>query len=264
MMSGPAYGSCGLDHCPIVLPATEESGQSSLGIRLKLQTRFTTFHLKGRSGSYGELFLGGEYRGLKQWIFGGNVPLVVLMANQRVNGGVGNGVLYGEWHPVYGAKGTLGVGIQLELPWGSRNGISDAHWVVLPYINMHIPFWRLYLMVNVGYSQSVGWEKDSETPGASHVHDGQDFVFLGVHELGEFVYRVALGVPDWGTRFQPMLMLNGQQVVVGEEPRSYAHVGFQLLTQCTDRLSLRWSAEVPLTRPSRHNGRVNVALVADF
>lgn len=247
----------------MVPPPSELNEKKTLGIRLKVQSRFTTFHLKGRSGSYAEMYMGGEYRGLKRWIFGGNIPLAVLNANQRVRAGLGNGILYGEWHPSSGSKGTVGLGVQLELPWGSRNGISDAHWVVLPYVNIHIPFWRLFLMANVGYSQAVGWENGPEESGA-HVHDGQDFVFLGVHEMGEFVYRVAVGVPEWGERFQPMLTLNGQQVIVGAEPKSFAHVGVQLIATCSDTLSLRWSAEVPLTQPSRYNGRVNLTLVADF
>lgn len=261
-LSGPAQASCGLDHCPIVRPPGESSVKT-LGLRLKIQSRWSTFHLKGRSGSYGELYLGGEYRGLKRFIFGGNVPIAYLVANQRVSGGLGNGIVYGEWHPAYGSKGTVGLGVQVELPWGTRNGLSDAHWVVLPYLNVHLPFWRLFLMVNVGYSQTFGWERATEETGL-HVHDGEDFVYLGVHETGEFVYRLALGMSKLNERFQPMLTLNGQQVVVGTDPRSFAHIGVQLNTRFSDSVSLRWSAEVPALRPARYNGRVNVGLIIDF
>ena len=246
-----------------MVPPPDVSSMQTLGLRLKIQSRWTTFHLKGRSGSYGELYLGGEYRGLKRWIFGGNVPVAYLVANQRVNGGLGNGVLYGEWHPVYGSKGTVGLGVQVELPWGSGNGLSDDHWVVLPYLNIHLPFWRLFLMANVGYSQTFGWEKKEEDTGL-HVHDSEDFVYLGVHETGEFVYRLALGISGLSDRFQPMITLNGQQVVVGAEPKSFAHIGFQLNTRCTDSVSVRWSAEVPALRPARYNGRVALGLIADF
>ena len=58
-VSSPALASCGLDHCPIVLPDSE---QKKLGLRIQIRPH-TLRLLKGFKGNYGELFLSAEYRG---------------------------------------------------------------------------------------------------------------------------------------------------------------------------------------------------------
>ena len=44
----------------------------------------------------GELFLSAEYRGLKSWVFGGTLPVVLLTVEGDTRGGLGNSIVYGE------------------------------------------------------------------------------------------------------------------------------------------------------------------------
>jgi hypothetical protein len=255
----------------MVLPVDE--GSSKVGVRAKAEARFTTFQTKGISGSYTEWFLSSEYRGLKHWVFGAQIPLVLLRADRETHFGLGNSIVYGEWRAFWNQKGSFGIGLQAELPWGSGHGMSDDHWVLLPNVNVHIPFWRLFVMANVGYSQSVNGHDhsshgESEETDGVHDHSVQDsapeFVFVGIHAQGELVYRLTLGLPLFDSRFQPMLTVNGQQVVVGEGEKTFVQAGVSLIGRVNDIWAIQWGGEVPISTAKRYNGRMNLAVTADF
>ena len=105
--------------------------------------------------------------------------------------------------------------------------------------NAHLPVWRLF-MANLGYAQSVGGlahDHGAHDHGSSHI--GEEFVFVNPHESGEFVYRLSIGLPLYQQRIQPMLMVNGQQVLVdttGE--KTFVQLGARVLGQVMDVVSV--------------------------
>ena len=104
-LANSAHASCGLDHCPIVLPDAEAE---KIGVRIQLRPQITPFKLKGFKGNYGELFLSAEYRGLKSWVFGGTLPVVLLTVEGDTRAGLGNSIVYGEWRARFATDKSIG------------------------------------------------------------------------------------------------------------------------------------------------------------
>jgi len=235
-----------------------------MGLRLRTQAQYTSFSLKGFKGDFSELLVSAEYRGLKNAVFGANFPLVVLTVEGDTRAGLGNSVLYGEWRANWSPKGSVGFGLQVELPWGGAGGVSDSHWVFLPYINAHIPFWRVFLMANLGFSQAVGGQHDhgSHDHGPSHI--GDEFVFVNPHEASEFVYRLAFGVPLLEQRLQPMVLVLGQQVLVGDGEKTFVQMGLRVLGRVSEKVSVYSEGALPISDAKRFDGRVGAGITVDF
>ena len=203
---------------------------------------------------------------MKSWVFGGTLPVVLLTVEGDTRGGLGNSIVYGEWRASVSTDKSIGFGLQVELPWGASGGVADAHWVLLPYVNAHLPVWRLFFMANLGYAQSVGGlahDHGAHDHGSSHI--GEEFVFVNPHESGEFVYRLSIGLPLYQQRIQPMLMVNGQQVLVdttGE--KTFVQLGARVLGQVTDVVSVYSMGELPISKARRFTGRASIGLMLDF
>ena len=198
-------------------------------------------------------------------MFGGTLPVVLLTVEGDTRAGLGNSIVYGEWRARFATDKSIGFGLQLELPWGGSGGVADAHWVILPYLNAHLPVWRLFFMANLGYAQSAGGiahDHGSHDHGSSHI--GEEFVFVNPHESGEFVYRLSIGVPLLQQRIQPMLMVNGQQVVVGNGEKTFVQLGTRVLGRVSDLVSVYGMGEVPISKARRFNARASVGLMLDF
>ena len=251
--------SCGLDHCPVVRPPDAPA----TNWRVQARTQFTAFKLDGFRGNYGETYLSAEYRGLKNVVFGGAVPLVLLTVEGDTRFGIGNSVVYGEWR-LNIQKASMGAGLQVELPWGSPGGVADTHWVFLPNMNAHIPFWRMFFMGSVGFSQAVGGQHDHRSHDHAVTHTGEEFVFVNPHEASELTYRLALGAPLWNRRIQAMWMVSGQQVLVGEGEKSFVQTGPRALVSVSEKLSVHLSGELPVGKARRFNGRVVAGVFLDF
>ena len=88
-----AAASCGLDHCPIVFE-TDDDVPKPIGVRVQARTHITTFDFKGAKGHYTEWFLSAEYRGLKHWVFGANLPLVLLRVDGENQFGFGLSLIH--------------------------------------------------------------------------------------------------------------------------------------------------------------------------
>ena len=259
VVSSPAQASCGLDHCPVV----RSPEQPSADWRVQARMHFTTFKLKGFRGHFEETYLSVEYRGLKNAVFGASVPLVLLTVEGDTRFGLGNSIVYGEWR-LNIQKASIGAGLQVELPWGSAGGVADTHWVFLPNMNAHIPFWRMFFMGSVGFSQSVGGAHDhgSHDHGATHI--GEEFVFVNPHAASELTYRMALGAPLWNRRIQAMWMVNGQQVLVGEGEKTFVQTGPRVQLAVSEWVSVHLSGELPISRARRFNGRLVAGVFLDF
>jgi len=254
----PASASCGLDHCPVVRPQAEEP----VGVRLQTRAQHTGFDLGGVEGRYSELFLSAEYRALEGWSLGGNLPLISLEVEGESRLGVGNSVLYGEWRHSSSAHTSFAVGNQIEFPWGTGEGLSDDHWVFLPYVSAHIPLASLFLMAHGGFAQSVGGHSHEHEAGAAP--DTHDLVFVNPHESQEIVGRFALGAPLLEGRLQLMATFNGQHALAGDGDRSFLQSGARVLFRTSDTFALHGLAEFPITEAKRFEHRVMFGAIFDL
>ena len=228
-----------------------------MNLRLQGKVQHTAFELNGNSGRFTEIFLASEYRGIPRWTLGGNIPLIQLDIEGDSHFGVGNSVVYGEWRLEASTFASTAFGTQIELPWGSAHGMADNHWVLLPYVSSHIPVGDLFLMVNLGYAQSVGLHSHGD-------ESDEDLVYVNPHESSEVVGRLAFGAPFFEERLQAMATLATQQALVGEGERSFVQSGFRMQFRFNDALAIRLMGEAPITEAKRFENRFMLGLVYDL
>ena len=246
LYAGEARASCGLDHCPIELPDKEYK----LDLRLQSKVQHTRFDLAGLEGHFTEFFLSAEYRGFESWTLGGNIPLIFLKVEEDEHTGFGNGVVYGEWSHALSEHSSIAFGNQVELPWGSGEGMSDDHWVILPYLSLHASLGPGFLMFTGGFSQSIGGHShDSDQGGASH------FVFVNPHESREVLGRIAVGLPLMNNRLRVMTLLNIQEPMSGSNQETLLQAGARALYRFSDTLSVQAVFESPITEAKRFENR---------
>ena len=253
-MSSPAWGSCGLEHCPI--PQTLESDVAESKGDIQVRGRFTTFEFGGIRGAHSDVIVSANYRGIHRITLGAVLPLVYLTSNVSSGFGVSNPLVLGEWRGLNRENVSLAVGLQLELPVGfGHELVADRHWLALPYLRAHTMTGRVYTDLQVGYTQAFDFGHGGSP---DHVHASTGFV--DPHQEGELVYRGVVGV--WSARlpFSPGLTVNGQQVVVGVEPNSFLYLGARFGIDLSNALSAFASFEVPLGN-ERYSSRTDLRFI---
>ena len=253
--STPGVASCGLEHCPLPQTRVVDSIEAHKG-ELQLRARHTSFQFGGIGGSHTDLILGGTYRGFSRTQVGMILPLVYLVSNVDNGLGMSNPLLFGEWEGIATERFRLGFGLQIELPMGfGHDLVADRHWLALPYLRVYADSGAVYTDVQLGYTQAFNFGHGGDP---NHVHASTGFV--DPHQEGEFVYRGALGVWLDKLGVSPAVTVNGQQVVVGLEPNTYAYIGARLGLRISDALDAFTSVELP-AHHQRYTTRADVRLV---
>jgi len=248
-----AKASCGLEHCPITRdPATGLPFTSPYQLQARAQS--TSFDIDQTKGHYHQIFVSGEYRGLKSIAIGFNVPLTRLTTPEESLSGLGNSVLYGEWRHVFSDKIAASFGTQIELPLGTDPLLADGHAVVMPYGTIHLTLGSFYWMGNLGFAKTID----------SHDHDHSNDktpVYVNPHDNEEMVYRLGIGAPFSSKRVQPLILIEGQQVLGHGHDRTLVQGGGRIQAHLNGSLSVHASFLVPVTTARRWENRFQVGLI---
>ena len=245
--SSAAEASCGIESCPAYRAVVKQNQI----LHVNLSTEFVDFALYGTTGQYVQLVPRLEFRGLRNFIFGAQVPVTRLFWNEEVQTGLSNPVVFGEWNWQIDSDVLFLVGIQLELPFGdSELGIADTHVEVLPYLGFVFEIESYFTQIRLGVRQSLDdlMMKDSDT--AAHNHSTP--IFVNPHTAQEIIYRVNLGRRYLDARLSSSLYLDVISEV-GQELESVPVIRTGLDTQW--ELAENWSLRLRVDRGMSSNRR---------
>ena len=154
------------------LAPNEPDSDSGVPVALIGDVRHTTVG----DGNYTETTLGGTVRIGERLSAGGRVPIVsVHQADERTSG-LGNAVAFSQVRLLdTTARTHLALGLQIEAPTVSDDALGDAHFLMLPNIQLAWSNSSAHFSSILGFGHILDYTSgNSGTDGHSHHHHGAE------------------------------------------------------------------------------------------